>query len=104
MHRMIEAQGPPPRAAPIGSLVAEAKAPKDGWVAAIDCFRIARIARLAGAPNDPGAGIDLLKRVGDRVRAGEPLYRVHGLDMSDFAVARAAAESDSGFAFASDAA
>lgn len=104
MHRMIEAQGPPPRAAPIGSLVAEAKAPKDGWVAAIDCFRIARIARLAGAPNDPGAGIDLLKRVGDRVRAGEPLYRVHGLDMSDFAVARAAAESDSGFAFASEAA
>lgn len=98
LDRMIDAQGAPPRPAPIGNLVSEISTPQDGWVTSIDCFRIARIARLAGAPNDPGAGIDLLKRAGERVRAGEPLYRIHGLDPSDFATALAAAEEQNGFA------
>lgn len=97
LDRMIEAQGPPPRPAPVGSLVYEARAESDGAVAAIDCFRIARIARLAGAPNDPGAGIDLLRKAGETVRKGEPLYRVHGLDPSDFSAARSAAEEESGY-------
>lgn len=97
LDQMIEAQGPPPRPAPIGHLTTEVAAGKDGWVSAIDCFRIARIARLAGAPSDPGAGIDLLKKTGEKVRAGEPLYRIHGLDPSDFSAASAAAEEESGF-------
>ncbi len=97
LDRMIEAQGPPPRPAPIGSLVFEAPAPRDGVINQIDCFRIARIARTAGAPNDPGAGIDLQKKLGDIVRKGEPLYRVHGLDGDDFAAACEASMNDSGF-------
>ncbi|SUS03337.1 putative thymidine phosphorylase [uncultured Defluviicoccus sp.] len=97
LDRMIEAQGPPPRAAPIGPLVFEAMAGRDGIVNEIDCFRIARIARTAGAPSDAGAGIDLLKKAGDVVRKGEPLYRLHGFDPSDFAAARSAAEESSGF-------
>ncbi len=97
LDRMIEAQGPPPRPAPIGSLVFEAPAPRDGVVTAIDCFRIARIARTAGAPSDPGAGIDLRKKAGDVVRKGEPLYRIHGLDQSDFSAACEAAGEESGF-------
>ncbi len=97
LDRMIDAQGPPPRPAPIGALVFEAACPRDGVVSEIDCFRIARIARTAGAPSDPGAGIDLLKKAGDMVRKGEPLYRVHGADQSDFSAACGAAEEDSGF-------
>ena len=97
LDRMIEAQGPPPRAAPIGSLVYEASAPRDGVVSQIDCFRIARIARTAGAPNDSGAGIDLQKKAGDVVRKGEPLYRIHGLDHEDFSAACEASAEDSGF-------
>ncbi|HEY7800326.1 MAG TPA: thymidine phosphorylase family protein [Hyphomonadaceae bacterium] len=97
LDRMIEAQGPPPRPAPIGSLAHEATATRNGVISAIDCFRIARIARLAGAPNDPGAGIDLLKKSGESVRKGEPLYRVHGLDQSDFSAACAAADEESGY-------
>lgn len=97
LDRMIEAQGPPPRPAPIGSLVFEAAAPRDGVVNQIDCFRIARIARTAGAPNDPGAGIDLMQKLGDVVRKGEPLYRIHGLDHADFAAACEASEENSGF-------
>lgn len=97
LDRMIEAQGPPPRAASIGSLVFEANAPRDGVVTGIDCFRIARIARTAGAPSDAGAGIDLCKKVNDVVRKGEPLYRIHGLDQSDFSAACQAAHEESGF-------
>jgi thymidine phosphorylase len=97
LDRMIDAQGPPPRPAPVGSLVHEVVASKPGVVTRIDCFRVARIARMAGAPNDPGAGIDLLRKAGETVRKGEPLYRIHGLDQSDFCAARAAAEEEPGY-------
>ena len=100
MERMIDAQGPPPVAARPGSRIGEIVAPRDGEVQAIDCFRIATLARLAGAPTDPGAGLDLLKRVGDRVRAGEPLFRLHGEEASDFATAMDAASQTSGYAIA----
>jgi thymidine phosphorylase len=76
--------------------VEEVVAIRTGRVEAIDCLRIASIARLAGAPNDPGAGIDLLFKAGDLVRAGAPLYRIHGSEPSDFRFAVEAAEEDSG--------
>ena len=96
MDAIIEAQGPPPRTTAPGRLTWEVAAPCDGRVASMDCFRIARLARLAGAPTDPGAGLDLLKRSGDAVRAGEPLYRIHGEEDSDFRSAVDAADRDSG--------
>src|SRR5690606_19926836 len=68
MERIIEAQGRNDVTYPLGQLVREMTAEMDGTVAAIDCYRLNRIARLAGAPMDKGAGIDLLKKVGDRVR------------------------------------
>lgn len=97
MEQIAEAQGPSPVSNDIGPLVREVAAKADGWIDGIDCLRIARIARLAGAPNDPGAGIDLLKRKGDNVRAGEPLYRIHGVEQTDFEYAANAADIDSGF-------
>jgi thymidine phosphorylase len=97
MKAIIAAQGPPPRPCKAGDLVHEVKAAQSGFVAAIDCFRIARIARLAGAPTDPGAGIDLFKRLGDRVKQGDPLYRIYGEDVSDFGVAVETAQVQSGF-------
>lgn len=97
MDQIIEAQGPPPCSARLGDLVHEVVASRDGWIVGIDCLRIATIARLAGAPTDAGAGIDLLKRQGEPVRAGEPLYRVHGIDPADFDFAREAAAQDPGF-------
>jgi len=91
---IIAAQGPSPIRAQLGPLVREVPAPRTGRVEAIDCLRIATIARAAGAPNDAGAGIDLLFKVGESVRAGEPLYRIHGSEPSDFSFAvEAAAEA-----------
>ncbi|MCA3710745.1 MAG: thymidine phosphorylase, partial [Phenylobacterium sp.] len=96
------AQGPSPLAGGLtpGRLVCEIPAARDGTVTGVDCLRIARIARLAGAPTDPGAGLDLLKRRGEQVRRGEPLYRLHAEDPSDFALACEAAGEDSGFVLA----
>jgi thymidine phosphorylase len=100
MEAIAAAQGPSPLAAEAGPLVHEAAAPRSGWIEAVDCQRISTIARLAGAPTDPGSGIDLLKAVGDPVRAGEPLFRIHGVDPSDFGFAVDAAGEDCGFRLA----
>lgn len=102
MERIQAAQGPPPRVSALGARVKEATAARDGFVTGIDCFRIARIARLAGAPTDPGAGLDLLKRLGDPVRQGEPLYRLHAEDPADFAMAAEALEEAHGFSISLD--
>lgn len=100
MERIIALQGPPPAVATLGSLVAEVASPADGTVSSLDCYRLARIARLAGAPTDKGAGIDLLRKVGERVRRGEPLYRIHASTNADFTFAQAFAAENSGVALA----
>ena len=97
MGQMIEAQGASPLAAGLSEQTHEVLAPVGGLVRGIDCHRIANIARLAGAPNDAGAGLDLFKREGEAVKAGEPLYRIHGSDPFDFGFAVEAAGVDSGF-------
>lgn len=79
MRRIIEAQGPSPGAYELGTITQDIVAPDDGVVTGIDCYRIARIARFAGAPNDKGAGVDLFKKAGHPVRRGEPLYRIHAM-------------------------
>lgn len=97
MDAIIEVQGPSPLKAVIGHMAHEVVATRAGPVEAIDCLRIANIARLAGAPTDPGAGVELLRRIGEPVRKGDPLYRVYGTDPSDFGFAVEAAGIDSGF-------
>ncbi|MGZ6049840.1 MAG: thymidine phosphorylase, partial [Phenylobacterium sp.] len=96
LAEICAAQGPSPVDGRLGDRVTEVAAPSAGHVAAIDCLRIATLARLAGAPTDPGAGIELLRKIGETVRAGEPLYRIYGSEPSDFAFAAAAAAADPG--------
>jgi thymidine phosphorylase len=97
MHKIIALQGPPPAACQPGRLTHEATASCDGHVLGIDCFRLARIARLAGAPFDKGAGIDLFHKTGSFVQAGEPLYRIHAETAADFRFACAMASDDNGY-------
>lgn len=97
MERIMAAQGLPPRVVTLGSLTHDIPAPRTGIVTAIDCFHIARIARLAGAPLAKGAGIDLFKKTGDGVKAGEPLYRIYSHLESDFAFAKAMAKDSDGY-------
>jgi thymidine phosphorylase len=97
LEAMREAQGPSPLSGKLGDLQFEVTADRAGPVTAIDCLRIANVARLAGAPTDAGAGIELLHRIGDVVGKGDPLYRIHASDLSDFGFAVEAAGVDSGF-------
>lgn len=62
-------------------------ADRSGTVGAIDNRRLARIAKLAGAPQSPSAGVDLLVRCGEFVERGEPMYTVHSASPGELAYA-----------------
>lgn len=100
LRAIIAAQGTNPEPPPLGSLRHEIPAPVNGVVTAIDNFQIARIARLAGAPLDPGAGVELHRKLGDPVRQGETLYAIYACFPADYRFARALAGQDSGYAIA----
>jgi thymidine phosphorylase len=91
MNAIIEAQGRRdfdvecPALAPHSF---EVEATRDGVVAAIDNERLVRLARLTGAPKVRGAGVDLFRKLDERVVRGEPLYRVHAGFASDARFAR----------------
>lgn len=61
----------------------EILAEKSGKITGIDNRHIARIAKLAGAPNYKASGIELLVKVGDLVEKGEPLYIIHAEAVGD---------------------
>lgn len=76
MAEIIDAQG---KAKPLrlGSKRLIVKSEKSGKVARIDNKVISKLARMAGAPITRGAGLYLHKKVGDRVKKGEPLYTAY---------------------------
>ena len=97
MEAIIAAQGPQAESPIIGALNYEVCAERAGVVVEIDNFHLAKVARLAGAPIDKGAGVDLLKKLGDVVAEGEALYRVHAEYKSDYNFARTLTEKGSGY-------
>jgi len=97
MERIIAAQGPQQAKFELGAHHFDVPAQSAGAVRAIDCHRIAGIARLAGAPMDKGAGIDLNRKVGESVRRGEALYRIHARSEAGLGFARELAASGSGY-------
>lgn len=100
MERIIDAQGRRTDVLEIGRLSHQVVASSRGTVAAIDCHLIARIARAAGAPIDKGAGIDLLRKVGDRVLQGDILYRLHAETSAGLAAALELAASSPAYSIA----
>ena len=65
------------REPPVAAFQRAVRASRGGRVTAIDNRRLARVAKLAGAPADAAAGLDLHVRVGDDVHPGDPLFTVH---------------------------
>ena len=82
---------------PLGPLTLEVRAERSGVVTAIDNLQMARIARLAGAPKVQAAGVDLLRKLGEPVNAGDLLYRVHAVYPADLGFARQRIARDSGY-------
>lgn len=73
---ICEAQGglrTPGVAALRSPIVAE----RSGYVAGIDSRRLARVAKLAGAPDVATAGLELHVGLGDSVEHGQPLFTLH---------------------------
>jgi thymidine phosphorylase len=54
----------------------EVCAPRSGSLAAIDCQVINTLAKLAGAPAHPSAGLRVLRKPGSIVERGEPLLEI----------------------------
>jgi thymidine phosphorylase len=97
MQRIIDAQGPSGCQNDLGTLTADICAVRDGVVEGIDCLRLNRLARMAGAPIEKGAGIMVLKKIGDRVEQGEPLYRIYACEHPEFELVAAAADVQPGY-------
>jgi thymidine phosphorylase len=87
LQAICDAQGGM-RTPPEGSQRFELPAPSAGTITAIDNRRLARAAKLAGAPADPAAGIDLHVRVGAAVDRGQPLFTLHAESPGELAYAQ----------------
>lgn len=61
----------------VGQFTAEIKAPFNGYIIEFHNKRIVQIARLAGAPNDKGAGVYINKKRGESVVAGETVLTIY---------------------------
>jgi thymidine phosphorylase len=97
MNAIIEAQGPRSITPKPGPLSLEVKSPHSGVITEIDNLQMARIARIAGAPMDKGAGVDLLKKSGESIEKEETLYRIHAEFPSDFKFACRLVENNNGY-------
>lgn len=75
-QKICEAQGGL-REVPSAPLTHVIVAGRSGFVAGIDNRVLARIAKLAGAPASPSAGIDLHVHLDDFVQAGQPVFSIH---------------------------
>jgi len=75
-QRICEAQGGmhEPPMAPYTHAV---NADRTGIVDRIDNRRLSKVAKLAGAPDDKAAGLEIHVRLGARVAEGEPVYTIH---------------------------
>ncbi len=83
---ICEAQGGM-RELPVAKHRLEVPAQRTGTVVGIDNRRLARVAKLAGAPHAACAGIDLHVRCGDFVARGEPLFTIHAASPGEVAYA-----------------
>ena len=92
---ICEAQGGM-RQLPVAPYRHAVEAQRSGSVVAIDNRRLARIAKLAGAPQAAAAGIDLHVRDGSFVERGEPLFTVHAVSPGELAYALQYAEAQHG--------
>lgn len=76
----------------------EVTAPAAGIVRELDNRLIARVAKLAGAPQDPTAGVLMHARSGDTVAAGQPLFEVRAESTGELEYALAFVDRHPGIA------
>ena len=85
---ICEAQGGL-REPPVAPLVRPYVAAANGVVTQMDNRRLAMVAKLAGAPGSPAAGIALDVKLGQRVHKGQPLFHIHAQSRGELEYAQA---------------
>ncbi|MBD3248968.1 AMP phosphorylase [Candidatus Woesearchaeota archaeon] len=92
MKEIIKAQGGNPNINPDkikpGKYQYTYKAPKSATITDIDNFTVSKIARIAGAPKDQGAGIFLYRHEGQKVKKGQPIFTVYAENKTKLKYAR----------------
>ena len=77
---------------PIGKYVHDVISTRSGYVNRVNNKDLVTIAKILGAPSDKGAGLEVIKKRGHRVEAGDVLFRLyadndaklaHAIDMSE---------------------
>ena len=85
-QRICEAQGGmriPPVPAHFHPILAE----RAGTVVAVDNRRLAKVAKLAGAPDAKASGVDVDAKLGDAFEKGAPLYTINAESPGELAYA-----------------
>ena len=81
LREIIEEQGGNPKIKPseivLGDKIGSIKAIKSGKISRINTKSIVRIAKAAGAPKAKGAGLILLKKLGESVKRNETLLEIY---------------------------
>lgn len=95
-QRIVNAQGVHEVPA-LGQYVREVVAPYDGIVSAVNNTIINKIGVYAGATQCLGSGVDLHKKIGDKVKAGDVLYTIYSCNVADFDVVSQLVEQDNGY-------
>jgi len=95
MEQIIKAQGK--HHAKLGEYRHQIKAGKAGHVKKIDNNIIAKIARIAGAPDDKGAGLYLNKKINDQVKKAELLYTIYAENRFKLELAKEFLRKDKGY-------
>lgn len=72
---------------PRSEIWTDVRAERAGTVRAIDNERIAQVAKVAGSQATPRAGVLLLRKLGDPVERGEPLFRIYAEHEAELAFA-----------------
>jgi thymidine phosphorylase len=83
------------RAPPAAAHTHAVAAAQRGHVTTIDNRRLARVAKLAGAPRAPAAGLELHAPLGAAVEKGQPLFTVHAEAPGELAYALAYVQAQS---------
>lgn len=91
-QRICEAQGGM-RVPPVSRHRHDLVAPGSGMLGSIDNRKIAKLAKLAGAPEDKAAGIEMHVRLKEAVTAGQTLCTVHAESSGELAYALAYASA-----------
>ena len=81
----------------IGKYSYDITSKKSCKVREIDNIVISRIARIAGAPHDKGAGLYLHKHNGDKIKKGEKLFTIYSESEHEFKFAVEFAKKNNGF-------